>query len=407
MKKVDNFDEYKEVYQSIFNDALKETKRNMRDTFTRISVTKEYQNWKKTSTVLIDSTVIIIRYRLEDSKIMKGEKNHGCVESLTADAKVTITIKKADFQQSIFPCCIKISNSNEDLLISSNSYTLIWNQKLSLVVNGTKDQQVLKFTVWQNSKFIGDGIYYYDYNFESVVGKQIMIHDTISKKTIGTLSIEIIFILDIKFSVENQETEYIVKLEREFDNLNCIQILENNYLFVDDIKIEIENLNGKKEIIIENQFKFRDLFCQRKNHSSNEFHLIFKNLEEKSSVESIKEYENSSGVLFTGYDFIECLNHDLFVSTYEISFLFKFKLSDELKDLPLWTTNEKEVIISTFYCSIIQKNNVEISTKDETNKDDFLFQLNQVYKKNDWNTKIVTYSSSTLKEYYNGILFEN
>eukprot|EP01080_Neovahlkampfia_damariscottae_P008194 gene8194-22_t len=230
----------------------------------------------------------------------------------------------------------------------------------------------------------------------------------------------------IKFSVENQETEYIVKLEREFDNFELYpNFLENNYLFVDDIKIEIENLNGKKEIIIEDMFKINlnleicfvkeKVFSFEKSsenfsfkdHSSNEFHLIFKNLEEKSSVESIKEYENSSSVLFTGYDFIECLNHDLFVSTYEISFLFKFKLSDELKDLPLWTTNEKEVIISTFYCSIIQKNNVEISTKDETNKDDFLFQLNQVYKKNDWNTKIVTYSSSTLKEYYNGILFSN
>eukprot|EP01080_Neovahlkampfia_damariscottae_P002022 gene2022-1529_t len=58
MKKVDNFDEYKEVYQSIFNDALKETKRNMRDTFTRISVTKDYLIWKETSKVLIDSTVM-------------------------------------------------------------------------------------------------------------------------------------------------------------------------------------------------------------------------------------------------------------------------------------------------------------------------------------------------------------
>ena len=200
--------------------------------------------------------------------------------------------------------------------------------------------------------------------------------------------------------------------------------MENNFLLVDDVKINIQDLNGKEEILIENKFKINlnleicfvkeKLFSFEKgdsffkDFSSNEFHLIFKNLEEKTSVETIKEYENTNSVQFKDYDFIECLNHDLLVSTFEISFLLTFKASEQedLNDLPLFSTNEKEIFISTFYSSFIQRDDTKITTKEnETTKEDFIFGLDQIYKKNDWNKKVVTYSSSYLKEYYNGVLF--
>ena len=54
IKKVNHFEEYKEVYQSIFIDSVKETKRNMRDTFSRICLTNEYEEWKKSSNIVVD-----------------------------------------------------------------------------------------------------------------------------------------------------------------------------------------------------------------------------------------------------------------------------------------------------------------------------------------------------------------
>jgi hypothetical protein len=52
--KVNNFKEFKEGYKIIFDDAIKETKRNMRDTFARIRKTTEFEDWKNSSKVLIE-----------------------------------------------------------------------------------------------------------------------------------------------------------------------------------------------------------------------------------------------------------------------------------------------------------------------------------------------------------------
>jgi hypothetical protein len=52
--KVNNFKEFKDGYKIIFDDAIKETKRNMRDTFARIRKTSEFEDWKTSSKVLIE-----------------------------------------------------------------------------------------------------------------------------------------------------------------------------------------------------------------------------------------------------------------------------------------------------------------------------------------------------------------
>jgi hypothetical protein len=54
--KVNHFQEYKEGYRNIFDDAIKETKRNMRDTFSRIVKTKEFNQWKSSTKVLIETS---------------------------------------------------------------------------------------------------------------------------------------------------------------------------------------------------------------------------------------------------------------------------------------------------------------------------------------------------------------
>jgi hypothetical protein len=52
--KVKNFKEFKEGFKLIFDDAVKETKRNMRDTYARIRRTLEYQHWKSSSKALVE-----------------------------------------------------------------------------------------------------------------------------------------------------------------------------------------------------------------------------------------------------------------------------------------------------------------------------------------------------------------
>ena len=49
IKKVKNFKQYKDEYKTIFDDAIKETKRNMRDTYSRIKRTLEFSIWQKSS----------------------------------------------------------------------------------------------------------------------------------------------------------------------------------------------------------------------------------------------------------------------------------------------------------------------------------------------------------------------
>jgi hypothetical protein len=53
--KVYDFKDYKEGYKIIFDDAIKETKRNMKDTFSRIVKTEEFNKWKSSSKVLIET----------------------------------------------------------------------------------------------------------------------------------------------------------------------------------------------------------------------------------------------------------------------------------------------------------------------------------------------------------------
>jgi hypothetical protein len=48
----------KDDFKDIFDDAIKETKRNMRDTFARIRKTEEFQNWKNFSKVVIETDAI-------------------------------------------------------------------------------------------------------------------------------------------------------------------------------------------------------------------------------------------------------------------------------------------------------------------------------------------------------------
>jgi hypothetical protein len=53
--KINNFDEFKEYYASFFVDAVKETKRNMRDTFSRIITSLEFSKWRESSKNLIET----------------------------------------------------------------------------------------------------------------------------------------------------------------------------------------------------------------------------------------------------------------------------------------------------------------------------------------------------------------
>jgi hypothetical protein len=53
-KRVENFDDHKSNFQEIFDEALKETKRNMRDTFSRVTRTHRYLEWKKKAKVVIE-----------------------------------------------------------------------------------------------------------------------------------------------------------------------------------------------------------------------------------------------------------------------------------------------------------------------------------------------------------------
>jgi hypothetical protein len=206
------------------------------------------------------------------------------------------------------------------------------------------------------------------------------------------------------------------KLKKRFPNF-----IEDNILFVDEFPIKLDEIGEKSEIIIENKMtiKLKLTFCYTKEKllnfekkgnifkdtSVNELHLILKNLEEKTSLENIKEEENSKGVHFKGFDYIECLNNDIFVSIYEISFIIKFKFEkDVLEDFPLFSTKEKQVLISTFYTTFIGREDEIFTTKTPQ---DIQFELSQVLSTKDWNYKIVTYSGKYLKEYLNGVLFSN
>jgi hypothetical protein len=55
-QRVNDIDSSKEDVRMMFEDAIKETKRNMRDTYARIVPTKEYENWKSVSRVKIDES---------------------------------------------------------------------------------------------------------------------------------------------------------------------------------------------------------------------------------------------------------------------------------------------------------------------------------------------------------------
>eukprot|EP01080_Neovahlkampfia_damariscottae_P000265 gene265-6680_t len=52
--KVKNFRDYKEVYKHIFNDAIRETRRNMKDTYARIIHTNDFREWKASTKILVD-----------------------------------------------------------------------------------------------------------------------------------------------------------------------------------------------------------------------------------------------------------------------------------------------------------------------------------------------------------------
>jgi hypothetical protein len=190
---------------------------------------------------------------------------------------------------------------------------------------------------------------------------------------------------------------------------------------VNEFPIKMDEIGEKSEIIVDNKMtiKLQLIYCYTKEKllnfekkgeifkdtSVNEFHLIMKNLEEKTSLENIKEEENFNGVHFKGFDYIECLNNDIFVSTYEISFIIKFKFeNDVLQDFPLFSTKEKQIFISTFYTTFIGCDDEIFTTKTPQ---DIQFELSNVLSTKDWNYKIVTYSGKYLKEYLNGVLFSN
>ena len=53
-EKVKNIIEYKDGFKIIFDDSIKETKRNMRDTFARILKEEDYKIWKMSSRNIIE-----------------------------------------------------------------------------------------------------------------------------------------------------------------------------------------------------------------------------------------------------------------------------------------------------------------------------------------------------------------
>ena len=54
IEKIENFKDYEDEYQFIFDDCILETKRNMRDTFSRISSSNEFLQWKETTKNLVE-----------------------------------------------------------------------------------------------------------------------------------------------------------------------------------------------------------------------------------------------------------------------------------------------------------------------------------------------------------------
>jgi hypothetical protein len=55
-KRIENFQDHKNDFNEIFEEALKETKRNMRDTFSRVTGTRQYQQWKNNTKVVIEDS---------------------------------------------------------------------------------------------------------------------------------------------------------------------------------------------------------------------------------------------------------------------------------------------------------------------------------------------------------------
>eukprot|EP01080_Neovahlkampfia_damariscottae_P007280 gene7280-11598_t len=58
-KKIRNFKDYKSEYKCIFDEAIKETKRNMRDTYSRIRRTLEFSKWKMSTNALIEESTTV------------------------------------------------------------------------------------------------------------------------------------------------------------------------------------------------------------------------------------------------------------------------------------------------------------------------------------------------------------
>ena len=54
IKNVSNFKDFKENYDLMFELSIKETKRNMRDTFSRVRTSSEFKKWKKNTKVIIN-----------------------------------------------------------------------------------------------------------------------------------------------------------------------------------------------------------------------------------------------------------------------------------------------------------------------------------------------------------------
>jgi hypothetical protein len=56
-KRIENFKDHKNDFHEIFDEAMKETKRNMRDTFSRVTGTRKYLEWKNKTKVVIDESM--------------------------------------------------------------------------------------------------------------------------------------------------------------------------------------------------------------------------------------------------------------------------------------------------------------------------------------------------------------
>ena len=57
-KRIQNFKDHKNEFKEIFDEAIKETKRNMRDTYARIRKTLEFSIWRTSSKALIDESML-------------------------------------------------------------------------------------------------------------------------------------------------------------------------------------------------------------------------------------------------------------------------------------------------------------------------------------------------------------